>query len=216
MKENFNVEANILGTQLNEALDRKNRRPLGETPADEDEEIVDANNPKYGYKTVEDIADNSYEGFGEEEGSEEADQEIEESFPASELASNLADYKIEELNPEVSGPIGAASISGSEKTISINREEGREKIMSDVEAVKDVEMMMEEGEEEKYEELVESADSRMRAESFRNGGQGSRINVRQEAFRESHAGDNLKTMPEAKKQRSFRSIIRNFIKPSAN
>ncbi len=135
---------------IREGADRKGRFqkdgfPEGAFPeTNEDEELVNINNPSNKFVHPEDVADNSYLSYGEG-GDEEAidneeidednhlltDEEIEELTAIR--AKNKKDlgrdefYSIKNINPENSGKIGAANISAKDGEILINREPAKGK-----------------------------------------------------------------------------------------
>lgn len=227
MREIFKKDEDTKELKINESLDRENRQPLGETAPDEDEEQVNTNSPRHKYKTDKDVSDNSYLEFGEQINLENND-DVTEDDDLNELENQAvpindfgAGYRVEEINPDNTGIIGAASISGQEKKIILNREDGEPiyQINTYGESKSQTEQEIIRKElEEKYGHLetADVPDNRIRAEAYKNLGLNSKIDIRSEAFGESHQGDNLKTMPDRKKQRSLRSLIREFIKPSSN
>ncbi len=227
MREFFKNDEDLKELKINESLDRNNRQPLGETRPDEDDEQVNANSPRHKYKTEKDVADNSYLEFGEQINLEE-DEDVDEDDDLNKLENQAVPmkdfgtgYRVEEINPDNTGIIGAASISGQEKKIILNREEGepvyQKNTYGESKSQAEQEIIRKEL-EEKYGHLETTnvPDSRIRAESYQNIGLNSKIDIRSAAYGESHKGDNLKTMPDRKKQRGLRSLIREFIKPSSN
>ncbi len=215
MKEKYNLET--AGPEINEARDRKNRRPVGETPMDEEDEIINANDPQKRYVKIEDVADphEDYLTYGEGVGEEEDDNK---EFEFEKLSSDPSNNKfkansedgfnIKELNPENTGIIGAVSISAKDNTILVNREAegpsgggGIEKELSRKMVAK------------KYEKLEGAAIPYSRVK-----GRNNKIFIRTGDLgdRESHGSYNSKTEPLKKKQRGLRKLIRAFIKPGSN
>jgi len=131
-------------------------------------------------------------------------------------AQKLTDhFHIEELNPENTGIIGAASVSTEDKAILLNREPGKRVaepygVSSDQEKELNKEKIANKYEE--YEE-VKAPDSRIRAKSYQNKGYNSKIDMRSgpSGREESHGSYNLKTEPLRKKQRGLRGLIRSFM-----
>lgn len=227
MREFFKNDSDKKELKINESLDRANRQPLGETSVDEDDEQVNVNSPTHKYKTDKDVADNSYLEFGEQINLAD-EEDINEDEDLNELEEQAVPmknfgtgYQVKEINPDNTGIIGAASISGQEKKIILNREAGdpvfQKNTFGESKSQAEQEIIRQEL-EEKYGHLetVATPDNRIRAEAYKNLGYNSKIDIRTETFGESHQGDNLKTMPDRKKQRGLRSLIREFIKPSSN
>lgn len=206
-----------LEPEIKEGRDRKYSPAQEKMEKTEDEQQVDINNPRHRFKTEDDLIDESYISYGEkmEESEEipEDNEEAEENIMPEPLSS-ITDYDIKEINPENEGLIGAASISGAEKTILINREAGEIKSESNIIDVKEEESLIRQALSEKYEnpedEIMPS--SKIRAASYKDYGFDSKIELRRNAYGESHKGDNLATMPDKKKQKSFRGLLRNLIK----
>lgn len=212
MKENFGInDAQELGAVINEAADRHNRQPRGETPIDEDDERVKANDPEKGYITADDLADDAYLSYGE--GSEESNEEGVVALntltddDATETGLDApVDYEIEELNPENNGPIGAASVSAEDAKIHVSREQGEAGEMSDIDANKG---LSRETFQDKYELEGEDAEGApLRAKPLKNLGYGSRKYDRAQ----THVSDGRKIA----KRHGLRGLIRNIIKPGSN
>ncbi len=126
---------------------------------------------------------------------------------------------MQELNPENVGIIGAASVSGEDNIILVDRESG--------EAVEEPygsggigKELSRKRVEKEYGgvEGVAISDSRMRAEAYKNMGLNSKIDIRAGVHgnKESHGEYNLKTEPPQKKERRLRKLIRTFMKPGSN
>jgi len=203
-----------LKPEIKEGRDRQYSSAQEKIEETEDEQQIDINNPRHRFKTENDIIDESYLNYGEETVETPDDDEMVEEniMPAS--PSSITDYDVKEINPENEGLIGAASISGKEKTILINREPGETKSESTIIDVKEEKNLIRQALSEKYknseDEMIKS--SKIRAASYKDYGFGSKIEMRRNGYGESHQGDNLKTMPERKKQRGFRGLLRNLIK----
>lgn len=225
MKENFGIkDAQEMGAVGNEALDRHNLKPrdldfVKDEVRDEDDERVKANDPNKGYITAADLADDAYLNYGEgdetnKEGGEVAGDDNERIDDSAEIdldaiekgLDSPVDYKIEELNPENNGIIGAASVSAEEGKIYVSREEGET-------AAEPYELgdglIQSEGIAEKYElEGVDAEDMPLRAENAKILGYSSRKYDRGQ----THVSDGRKIQ----KRHGLRSLIRNIIKPGSN
>lgn len=206
-----------LQPEIKEGRDRKYSPAKEKIEENEDEEQININHPRHRFKTEDDIIDNSYLSYGEEttdstetpENNKKAEDEIISETP---IFNN--DYDIREINPENEGIIGAASISGVEKTILINREAGEIKSETNIIDDKEEENLIRQALAEKYEdhedEMITS--SKMRAVAYKDYGFDSKIELRRNAYGESYKGDNLATMTDKKKQKDSRGELHKIIK----
>jgi len=216
-----------------EGADRKGRFPRDGFPEgafpeiNEDEELANVNNPSNKFVRPEDVADNSYLSFGEEEGGEAlineeideenhllTDEEVEEIAAIRE--KNRKDlgrdefYTIKNLSPENSGKIGAAHVSVKDGEILINREHGKAGAVdkeSGVGLKSFIHSSMTEKEKqiiaEKYENLEESVPSgKMRLEAYKGGAIDSSI-ARRSSSRHGQSHRDKKEKPD-------RSLLREI------
>lgn len=206
-----------LQPEIKEGRDRKYSPAKEKIEENEDEEQININHPRHRFKTEDDIIDNSYLSYGEEttdstetpENNKKAEDEIISETP---IFNN--DYDIREINPKNKGVIGAASISGDNKTILINREPGEINYEPDMLGPEEDPDLVRQALSEKYEDSEDEImlSSKIRAASYKDYGFGSKIEMRRNGYGESHKGDNLATTPDRKKQRSFRGMLRDLIK----
>ena len=112
-----------LTPHINESGDRSGRKPTGHLLEDEDELLVDKNNPKYKYIKPEDIADYSYLSYGEDQPVEVVKESKDEELPNLDVnkeksGGHVFPYEIRDLFPENEGKIAVASIRPDEIVIS--------------------------------------------------------------------------------------------------
>ncbi|MDP3836792.1 MAG: hypothetical protein Q8Q67_01710 [bacterium] len=213
MRENFGIkDAQEMGAVNNEALDRHNLKPqdqdfIKDEVRDEDDKRVTENDPNNTYVDIRDVADPNADYLSYGEGGEENKKEGEDeeaNFEASTMSNeellltSVDEFDVKELNPENKGIIGAASVSAEEGKIYVNREEGESKEMSEV-------------------DVVESLDRKVLVEEYAHL-EGVAIEDQHAEIKDykTQGHENLKTMPDRKKERGLRSLIRSIIKPGSN
>lgn len=202
---NFKTPDNFPKPIIKESLDRPSLSGRGGSL--EDEEII-SNNSRKQYIKPDDISDNSYLSYGEDDdnqGIEEdnymlTDEEIEKEARKKEEAlfsKKQSELEWAENHPEVRSAInGEVAHSNSKELVENLSGDGNDESLNE-------------------ESLgINPISGKMRAESYLNYGINSKIDIRRDKNKSSEScrRDNLKTEPSTRKERRLRGVIRNFFK----
>jgi hypothetical protein len=207
---NFKIPDNFPKEIIKESLGRPALKDDEEgLLVDEDEEILNKNNPYNKYVRDEDIADNSYLSYGEgdddnkdldEENYILTEEEIEEEAREKERALSFKkqlELEWAENHPEVKSVInGEVAHSNSRGLVeSLNGD-------SKVESLNEEALG------------IDPISRKMRAEAYIDYGRNSKIDIRRGARKNSEScrRDNLKTELPLKKERRSRGLLRGLFK----
>lgn len=234
--KNFKFKDENLKPVIKESVDRNTFKVKGDLPKHEDDEWVNRNNPSNKYTSPEDIeSDHSLPDEFEEEsyspltpaededdffsdyeektnGDELELEENDENRISNQEFNNLEAkklYQVREAIKENKGKIGSASVSADEGRVDVFREPATnsDKFHFTPMSKTEKEKLMEQY--EYYDEIAPSG--KMRSEAYKDYMINSKIELRSsKKHGESHRGDNMKTLSDAKLQKQNRNVLKKL------
>lgn len=208
---NFKIPDNFPKEIINESSGRPSLEGKGDLLKDEDEEVVNKKDPRNKYIKPEDIADNSYLSYGEDDDEDDnkdldeenyvlTEEEIEKEAQEKERALSFK-KKLElewaENHPEVKSVINGEVVHSNSRGLveGLNGDSKVESLNEEVLGINPI-------------------SGKMRAEAYLNYGINSKIDIRRGARKNSEScrRDNLKTELPLKKERRSRGLLRGLFK----